>query len=158
MFRLTPLPSRRRLCLNHLNGEHSFQECCTFRPAPLRGRSPFDGKKVLLLDRCQATREARAAILRNHSVEVDEAAEISAAQFLCHSNVYDLVMLDFRRYSPEEALKFYEQIRDAKPGQPFVFLLGPPRYLSRTWPDEAAGDDPSRGQWGETVKRFLAAA
>jgi hypothetical protein len=27
-----------------------------------------------------------------------------------------------------------------------------------TWPDEVTVDDVSRGQWGETVKRFLTAA
>jgi hypothetical protein len=67
-------------------------------------------------------------------------------------------MLDLRRYSPAEALEFYEQIRAAAPRQRFVFLTGPPKYLSHTWPGEVAGDDTSRGQWAETVKRFAAAA
>jgi hypothetical protein len=68
-------------------------------------------------------------------------------------------MLDVRRYSPGEALEFYEQIRAADPRQRIVFLVGPPVYLSRTWPGEVtAVDDDSRGQWGETVRRFLAAA
>ena len=87
-----------------------------------------------------------------------EAEEIPAARFLWQPHVYDLVMLDVRRYSPAEALEFYEQIRAADPRQSVVCLLGPPRYVSRTWPGEIAGDDVSRGQWGETVKRFLAAA
>jgi hypothetical protein len=39
-----------------------------------------------------------------------------------------------------------------------VFLIGPPKYVSRTWPSEVADGDASHGQWGETVKRFLAAA
>ena len=58
----------------------------------------------------------------------------------------------------EEALEFYEQIKGASPRQQFAFLMGPPRYLSRTWPGEVAAGDASRGQWAETVKRFLAAA
>ena len=87
-----------------------------------------------------------------------EAEEISRARFLWQPHVYDLVMLDVRSYSPEEALEFYEQIRAADPRQRLVFLVGPPVYLSRTWPSEVAGDDTSRGQWGETVKHFLAAA
>ena len=120
-----------------------------YRPPPLLG------KKVLLIDRCQATREVRAAVLRSHRVEVHEAEEIPAARFLWQPNVYDLVMLDLRRYSPEEALEFYEQIRAADPRQRIVFLTGPPKYLSSTWPSEDAGDDTSRGQWAETVKRFL---
>ena len=125
---------------------------------PLRGRLALADKKVLLIDRCQATREARAAVLRSHGVEVHETETLSTARFLWQPNVYDLVMLDVPRYSSEEARKFYEQIRDASPGQRFIFLLGPPRYVSSTWPGELADDDVSRGQWGETVKRFLAAA
>jgi CheY-like chemotaxis protein len=125
---------------------------------PLRDRPAFAGKKVLLIDRCQATREARAAVLRTHAVEVYEAEEISTARFLWQPQFYDLVMLDIRRYSREEALEFYEQIRAADPRQRIVFPTGPPKYVSRTWPGEIAEGDTSRGRWNETVKRFLAAA
>ena len=128
-----------------------------YRP-PLRRRPVLADKKVLIIDRFQATREVRAAVLRSRGIEVHEAEEISGARFLWQPNVYDLVMLDVRRYSPGEALKFYEQIKDASPQQQFAFLMGPPRYLSRTWPGEVAGDDVLRGQWAETVKHFLAAA
>jgi hypothetical protein len=128
-----------------------------YRP-PLRGRRLLADKKVLLIDRCQATREARAAVLRTYGVEVHEAEEISSARFLWQPNVYNLVMLDVRRYSPGEALEFYEQMKDASPRQQFAFLIGPPRYLSRTWPGEVASGDTSRGQGAETVRRFLAAA
>ena len=128
-----------------------------YRP-PLRGRPALADKKVLLIDRCQATREARTAVLRSHAVEVHEAEELSTARFLWQPHVYDLVMLDVRRYSPAEALEFYEQIKGASPRQQFAFLMGSPTYLSRTWPDEVTVDDVSRGQWGETVKRSLATA
>ena len=128
-----------------------------YRP-PLRNRPVLADKKVLLIDRSQATRETRAAVLRSRGVEVHEAEEISAARFLWQPNVYDLVMLDVRRYSQEEALKFYGEIKGASPRQQFAFLMGPPRYLSRTWPGELAAGDTSRGQWAETVKRFLTAA
>ena len=87
-----------------------------------------------------------------------EAEEISGARFLWQPNVYDLVLLDVRRYSSEDAREFYEQVKGASRWQEFAFLMGSPRYLSRTWPGEVAVDDTSRGQWGETVKRFLAAA
>jgi len=128
-----------------------------YRP-PLRGRLALANQKVLLIDRCQATREARAAVLRSHGVEVHEVEHLSTARFLWQPNVYNLVMFDIRRYSREEALEFYEQIRAADPRQRIVFLTGPPKYVSRTWPGEIAEGDTSRGQWGETVKRFLAAA
>ena len=63
-------------------------------------------KKVLLLDRCQidrwqATREVRAAVLRSRGVEVHTVADLSGARFLWHSNLYDL---DVRRDSPGDAL------------------------------------------------------
>ena len=128
-----------------------------YRP-PLRNRPALADKKVLLIDCSQATREGCAAVLRSRGVEVHEAEEISAARFLWQPNVYDLVMLDVRRYAPEEAREFYEQIKGASPRQQFAFLMGPPRYLSRTWPGELAAGDSSRGQWAETVKRFLTAA
>jgi DNA-binding NtrC family response regulator len=128
-----------------------------YRP-PLRGRPVLADKKVLLIDRLQATREARAAVLRSRGVEVHEAEELSTARFLWQPSVYDLVMLDVRRYFPGEALEFYEQIKGASPRQRIVFLTGSPKYLSRTWPCEIAAGDTSRGQWGETVKRFLTAA
>jgi len=98
-----------------------------YRPPPLRGRPPLLGKKVLLIDRCQATREVRAAVLRTHTVKVHEAKELSTARFLWQPNVYDLVMLDVRRYSPEEAREFYEQVKGASPEQQFAFLMAPQR-------------------------------
>ena len=128
-----------------------------YRP-PRRDRTVLADQKVLLIDRCQATREVRAAVLRTHGVEVHEAEEISRARFLWQPHVYDLVMLDVCRYSPAEALEFYGDVMHRSPHEHFVFLLGPPKYLSRTWPDEVTVDDASRGQWGETVKDFLAAA
>ncbi len=77
---------------------------------PLRDYPALADKKVLLIDRFQATREARAAVLRSHGVEVHEAEEISAARFLWQPHVCDLVMLDVRRYSPAEALEFYGEV------------------------------------------------
>ena len=71
-----------------------------YYPPPVRGRPVLAGKKVLLIDRCQATCQVRAAVLRSHGVEVHAAEEISAARFLWQPNIYDLVMLDVRRYSP----------------------------------------------------------
>jgi len=125
---------------------------------PLPRCSVFDGKKVLLIDSCQATCDVRAAVLRSHGVEVQTAEAISAARSLWQPRIYDLVLLDVRRYSPGETLEFYEQIKQASPRQQVVFLVGPPTYLSLTWPGEVSVGENSRGQWGETVKRFLAAA
>ena len=127
-----------------------------YRP-PLRGRPALADKKVLLIDSCQATREVRAAVLRSQGVEVHEAEEIPRARFLWQPHVYDLLMLDLRRYSPAEALEFYEQIKQASPHEQVVFLVGRPTYLSLAWPGEVFAEDASSGQWGATVRRFLAA-
>ncbi len=66
-------------------------------------------KKVLLIDRCGATREARTAVLQSRGVKVRTAENLSDARFLWQPNRYDLVMLDVRRYLPGEAMEFYEQ-------------------------------------------------
>ena len=128
-----------------------------YQPPPLRC-SVFDDKKVLLIDSCQATCGVRASVLRSRGVEVHVAEEISAARCLWQPKIYDLVMLDVRRYSPGETFEFYEQIKDRSPQQRIVFLVGAPSYLSLTWPGEVSVGENSRGQWGETVRRFLAAA
>ena len=157
---LTSPPSGSTIRSNHplQRGRSSFGSVIMYYPPPLRGRPVLAGQKVLLVDRCQATCEVRAAVLRSHGVEVHAAEEIPVALFLWQPNIYDLVMLDVRRYSPEETLEFYEQIKQASPRERVVFLVGPPTYLSLAWPGEVIAEDVSSGQWGETVKRFLAAA
>jgi len=129
-----------------------------YRPPPLRGQPVLEGKTVLLIDRNQRTREARASVLRSHGIQVHEAESLQAARFLWQPNVYDLILLNVRRHLPGEALEFYEQIRSASPNEQFAFLVGPPVYLSRTWPGEVTEVDGSQGQWGATVGRFLTAA
>lgn len=129
-----------------------------YRPPPLRGQPVLTNKKVLLIDRNQPTRDVRIRVLQSHGVEVHAAKDLCGARFLWQPNVYDLILVDVRRYLPGEALEFYEQITTASPKEHFAFLVGPPVYLSRTWPGEVTVDDASQGQWGATVRRFLTAA
>jgi hypothetical protein len=82
---------------------------------------------------------------------------VQAARFLWQPNVYDLTLLNVRKHLPGEVLESYEQIRDASPRGRFGFLVGPPVYLSRTWPDEVIVGDASQGRWRATVVRFVAA-
>jgi hypothetical protein len=96
--------------------------------------------------------------VQSHGVEVHAVEEISAARSLWQPKIYDLVMLDVRRYSPGETLEFYEEIKDRSPRQCIAFLVGAPTYLSLTWPGGVIAEGASSGQWGETVNRFLAAA
>ena len=130
-----------------------------YRPPPLCGQPVLEGKTVLLIDRFQPTRDVRVRVLQSHGVKVHAAADLSGARFLWQPNVYDLILLDVRRHLPGEALEFYKQITTASPTEHLAFLVGPPVYLSRTWPREVTEVDASQqGQWGATVGRFLTAA
>ena len=128
-----------------------------YHPPPCRGRSLLDGKKVLLIDEKQTTRDTRANVLRGHGVEVDAADSLQRARVLWRPRRYDLILLDVRGHLPGEALEFYEQIREVTPRQ-LAFLVGPPLYLSLTWPGGIFLEEASRGQWEQTVKRFARAA
>jgi CheY-like chemotaxis protein len=118
-----------------------------YRPPTLRSRSLLDGKKVLLIDNNQPTRDVRVSVLRSHGIEVEPAADFSSARSLQLLHHYDWIFLDVRRHFPGDALQFYEQIKDASPRQRFAFLIGPPHYLSLTWPGEIYLEEASRGQW-----------
>jgi len=104
-----------------------------YSPPPLRGRPVLDGKKVRLIDRCQATHEIRASVLQSHGVEVHPAEDLSTVRFLWQTNTYDLILLDVRRYLPGEALEFYEQVRGASPPQRFAFLRREPPETRTSW-------------------------
>ena len=129
-----------------------------YRPPPLRGQPVLANKKVLLIDRYQPTRDVRIRVLQSHGVEVHAAKDLCGARFLWQPTVYDLILLDVRRHLPGEALEFYEQIRRASPDEHFVFLVGPPVYLSRIWPGEVTEIDTSQGQRQATVGQLLTAA
>lgn len=129
-----------------------------YQPPPLRGRSVFDGKKVLLIDPNQTTRDVLASVLRTRGIEVHAADSLQTARSLWRPNVYSWIFLKLRRQLPGEALAFYEQIRDKNLGEHFVFLVGPPQYLSLTWPEDIGPTESEPQQWAETVKRFVAAA
>jgi hypothetical protein len=125
---------------------------------PLRGRPVLVGKKVLLMDPYEPTRDARSSVLHNYEVELDVADSLQVARCLWRPRLYDWVLLDVRRCLPEDALAFYEQIRDASYHEHVVFFVGPPQYLSLDWPAEVIAEDASSEQWRETVDRFLTAA
>ena len=53
-----------------------------YHPPPLRGRPVLVGKKVLLIDRNQPTRDVRARVLQSHGVEVHATEDLSGARQL----------------------------------------------------------------------------
>ena len=115
-------------------------------------------RRILLIDRCQATREVSVRVLQSHGVEVHAVEDFSGARVLWQPRMYDFVLLDVRKYPAGEALQWCEQIKDTDPRQRIAFLVGAPTYLSLTWPGEVVAEEGSSGQRGETVRRFLAAA
>ena len=125
---------------------------------PLRGRPIFAGKKVLLIDSHQPTREVRASIMRNQGIEVQVAENFSAARYLWQAKLFDWILLDTRSNIADEALAFYEQIKDANSQEHFAFFVGPPNYLSLVWPHEFRAAESEDQQWKETVNRLAAAA
>jgi DNA-binding NtrC family response regulator len=129
-----------------------------YQPPPLRARSVFDDKKVLLIDPHQLTRDARASVLRSYGIDVYTAEDLKTARFLWQPKFYHLILLDVRRYFPGEAFEFYAQVKDASPQEHVAFLVGPPQYLSTTWPTEVMATVKDPQQWAETVRRFVAAA
>jgi CheY-like chemotaxis protein len=129
-----------------------------YQPPPLRGAPVLAGKTVLLIDRNPCAREVRASVLRSHGIDVHEADSLQGARLFWQPKMYDLILLDVRRHLPGEAREFYEQIKETSPRERFAFLVGPPVYLSRTWPKEFITSESEPEQWRETVKRFLTAA
>jgi hypothetical protein len=125
---------------------------------PLRGRPIFAGKRVLLIDPYQPTRHVRVGLLQRQDIEVDVTESLSVARCMWRPNLYDWVLLDVRRYLPGELLAFYEQIRDVSHREHFAFFVGPPQYLSLSWPEEVTGEVASSVQWTERVKGFKATA
>lgn len=128
-----------------------------YQPLPLR-RSVFDEKKVLLIDPHPRTRDVRSHVLRSYGIEVQTAEDLCRARSLWRPHAYDLILLDARGHLPGEALDFYREIKHASPRDRIIFLVGPPTYVSLTWPAEFMATEREPQQWAETVRQFVTAA
>ena len=117
------------------------------------GLPPVAKKRVLLVDTYGTKRDLRAKIMRKLGVEVDCAADISAARSLWQADSYGLVLVDVRN-DATNVQEFCDEIRSAKPPQTVAFLVGKPEYLAGApSPDngvQVAGQN-GHGAWGETV-------
>jgi hypothetical protein len=129
-----------------------------YQPPPFRGRSVFDDKKVLLIDPHERARDVRASVLRSRGIEVDATDSLQAARSLWRPKLYNLILLDARGHLPGEARDFYVEIKHAAPRERVIFLVGPPAYLSLTWPTEAVPAEKEPRQRAETVGRYVIAA
>ena len=100
----------------------------------------------------------RANVFRSHGIGVDATDSLQVARTLWRTKLYDLILLDARGYLPGEARDFYLEIKHASPRKRVVFLVGPPTYLSLTWPTEFMPAKREPQQRAETVKRLFNAA
>ena len=80
------------------------------------------------------------------------------ARSLWRPKLYNLILLDARGHLPGEARDFYLEIKHASPHERIVFLVGPPTYLSLTWPTEVVPTEKEPQRWAETVRRYVTAA
>jgi hypothetical protein len=72
--------------------------------------------------------------------------------------LYNLILLDARGHLTGGARDLYLEIKHASPHERIVFLVGPPTYLSLTWPTEVMATEKGPQHWAETVKRLFNAA
>jgi len=117
-------------------------------------------KRVLLVDGYATKRDLRSKIMRKLGLDVDCAADITAARALWQADSYSLVLLDVRN-DAVNVQEFYEELRKAKPPQSVAFLVGKPEYLAGS----PAADDGKvarapdvHGAWGEMVIAIYADA
>ena len=124
---------------------------------PLRGRPTLEGKRVLLVSDNSPAQEVRVSTLESYGVTVHTTEDLYSARFVWKTNKYDLILLDARRFRIEDTLEFYAQVKDASPRQRFAFLVGPPAYISSSWPKESVSEFQPQ-QWAEMMKHIVAAA
>ena len=128
---------------------------------PVSTRTSVNGRKrILLVDSYATKRDLRAKVLRKMGVEVDCAADISAARSLWQADAYHLVLLAVER-EPQNVEAFCVEIRSAKPPQKFAFLVGKPDYLGaapRSDTLHPVAEATPNGLWSELVASLFTSA
>ncbi len=114
--------------------------------------------KMLLVGSPDPERDLRAAVIRDHGIEVDVVARVADAQAFWWPDAYRLVLVDVRRHLPGEIADFCERVRREYPRQQIAYLVGPPKYLVSTWPEKIAVKPEEPRQWDETVEQLSKAA
>jgi CheY-like chemotaxis protein len=87
-----------------------------------------DHRRVLLIDGNARKQNLRAALLRNHEIEVHTAGSAQDAESLWKTHAYDLVLLEAAENSDEASL-ITQRIRERRPQQRIGLLVGPPAYI-----------------------------
>jgi len=124
-----------------------------------------DHRRVLIVDDNLRKLKLRAAVLRNHEIEVHTACGFEEASSLWKTIPYDLVLLAFAEDS-EIVAAATQLIRKSKPRQRVGLLVGPPKYIREITkgperrqiqvlppPHEETAD--ASAQWPEMMERIL---
>jgi len=124
-----------------------------------------DHRRVLIVDDNLRKLKLRAAVLRNHEIEVHTACGYEEASSLWKTIPYDLVLLAFAEDS-EIVAEATQLIRKSKPRQRVGLLVGPPKYIReitrlpeqrqlRVLPPPHEEVTDSSPQWQEMMERIL---
>jgi DNA-binding NtrC family response regulator len=114
--------------------------------------------RVLLINGSEFRRSLRVAILRGHGFQVEVAHDLAQVRSLWRPNAYAWMLVDILRQLPGEVLDFCEQIKQADPRQHIAFLIGPPRFVTLNWPEEAVSEAASGEEFREFARRLPRAA
>jgi ActR/RegA family two-component response regulator len=110
--------------------------------------------RVLLINGSEFRRSLRANIWRGHGFQVEVARDLAQARSLWRPNTYAWMLVDVLRQLPGEVLEFCEQIKHADPRQQIAFLVGPPRFVSLNWPEEATPEIERGEELRATARRL----
>lgn len=126
--------------------------------APVVSSKVTSENRVLLVNGSEFKRSLRAGILRGHGFQVEVASDLAHARSLWRPNMYAWTLVDVLRQLPGEVLDFCEQIKHADPRQQIAFLIGPPRFVSLHWPEEAFSEAEAGEERSESARRLPRAA
>jgi ActR/RegA family two-component response regulator len=107
--------------------------------------------RILLISESEFRRSLRASVLRGHGFQVEVACSVAEARSRWQPNIYAWMLLDVVHQLPGEVLEFCDQIKREDPRQNIAFLVGPPRFVSLNWPDEAI----SETEGSNAARRFV---
>jgi CheY-like chemotaxis protein len=93
------------------------------------GTSKGMPKRILLIDVDEFSQDRRAAMLRQRGVDVTCADDVEHARLLWQEDTYNLVMIDAKNIH-DDAIVFYQSIKDKRPKQMVKFLVGKPALLA----------------------------
>jgi ActR/RegA family two-component response regulator len=114
--------------------------------------------RILLISESEFRRSLRASVLRGHGFQVEVACSLAEARSRWQPNTYAWMLVDVVHQLPGEVLEFCDQIKRENPRQKIAFLVGPPRFVSLNWPDEAISETEESEAPRQSVSKLPRAA